>query len=374
MSLGGPGARSGLAREVGAPLLALLVSLLLGAVIIGLQGVNPLAAYGTLLSGALGSVNRLTETLVIANPLVLTALAFALAFRAGLFNIGAEGQLQMGAIAAAVVGLFPLSSAPWVMIPFSVAVAFASGALWGAVAGVLKTRLKVHEIVSTIMLNFVAINFVKYLAEDLLQEPTGSFPQTEDIAEAMMFPSLLPPTRLHLGMVFTLLCVAAAYLLIRRSTLGYAMRMVGGNPEAARSGGIRVERTVLWAMLLSGGIGGLAGLGEIAGLHHNLQHGFSPHYGFTGIAVALLARSHPVAIVFSAFLFGAFEQGAGALERSHHVPAPLVTILMGTIILFILAADLWRERGAGKTARMLAFLRPRPLKNRPTAARPKGSA
>ncbi len=358
MSSGSSGGRregSGLGREIVAPILALSASLLLGAVIIALQGINPLAAYGALLSGALGSVNRLTETLIIANPLALTALSFAVAFRAGLFNIGAEGQLQAGAIAATVVGLYPLFGSSLVKIPLAVVAAFAAGAVWGGIAGVLKTRLRVHEIVSTIMLNFIAINAVKYLAEDLLQEPTGEFPQTEDIAEAVQFPSLFPPTRLHLGVLFTLICVAGAYVLIRRSTLGYALRMVGGNPEAARYGGIRVERTVLWAMFLSGGVAGLAGLGEIAGLHHNLQHGFSPQYGYTGIAVALLARAHPVAILLSAFLFGIFEQGAGAMERIHHVPAPLVTILMGMIILFILAADLWRGRRGGESARMFPF-------------------
>ncbi|MFQ5692119.1 MAG: ABC transporter permease [Nitrospinota bacterium] len=342
MSDGSPGGRGVWARELGAPLFALGVSLLLGAVMIALRGVNPLAAYGTLLSGALGSVSRLTETLIIVNPLVLTALSFSLAFRAGLFNIGAEGQLQVGAIAATVVGLFPLSGSAWVMIPLAVVVAFAAGGLWGGIAGVLKTRLKLHEIVSTIMLNFIAINGVKYVAEDLLQEPSGFFPQTADIAEALQLPILVAKTRLHLGVIFTLACVAGAYLLVRRSTLGYALRMVGAGPEAARYGGIRVERTILWAMLLSGGFAGLAGLGEIAGLHHNLQHGFSPQYGYTGIAVALLARLHPVAILFSAFLFGIFEQGAGAMERVHHIPAPLVTILMGTIILFILTADFWR--------------------------------
>lgn len=351
MSVGSAGRRRRMAREGGLPALALLVSLALGAAIIALQGVNPLAAYGSLLSGSLGSANRLTETLIIANPLVLTALAFALAFRAGLFNVGAEGQLQGGAIAVTVVGLFAPSGSPWVMIPLSAAAAFGAGALWGAVAGILKTRLRVHEIVSTIMLNFIALNGVKFLAENLLQEPTGSFPQTPDIVEAARLPSLLPPSRLHLGVVLTLACVLGAYVLIRWSTAGYAMRMVGGNPEAARYGGIHVERTVLWAMALSGGVGGLAGWGEIAGLHHNLQHGFSPHYGYTGIAVALLARSHPLAIVLSAFLFGVFEQGAGAMERVHHVPAPVVTILMGTIILFILAADLWRERTGGKARR-----------------------
>ena len=149
------------------------------------------------------------------------------------------------------------------------------------------------------------------------------------------------------------------------------MRMVGGNPEAARYGGIRVERTVLWALFLSGGVAGLAGFGEIAGLHHNLQDGFSPGYGYMGIAVALLARSHPAAIVLSAFLFGIFEQGAGAMERVHNVPAPMVTILMGTIIFFILAADLLRARRSGKGARFFEMLRGGKKKEGPAAPPPR---
>ncbi|MDQ8148024.1 MAG: ABC transporter permease [Gemmatimonadota bacterium] len=301
-------------------------------------------------SGAFGSSYAVwSATLVRATPLLLLGLSVATAFRAGILNIGAEGQLLAGAMAAAAVGL---AASEW---PRALAVAamlvagILAGAGWAFIAAALRRWFGVLEVISTIMLNFLALHLVSWLVRGPLQEPTRTNPQSATLPDVAHWPTLIPGHRLHLGFLLGLGLAVALWVMWRHTAVGFRLRTVGLSARAAASAGrIAVDRTVMGAFLLSGAIAGLAGASEVGGVTWGLYDGISPGYGYTAIAVALLARLDPRAVVPSAVFFGALEAGAAAMQRDAGVPAVVVQVIVAVVVLTVVAVDEWRRTRAAR--------------------------
>ena len=305
-------------------------------------------ALSALGRGAFGSRYAFfSGTLVRAVPLILAGLAVALAFRAGILNIGAEGQLLAGAAAAAAVGI-PLGDRVGILaLPVVLVTGMIAGAIWAGVASLLRSRFGVLEVISTIMLNFVALHLVGWLVHGPLQEPTHVYPQSLPLPAVGRLPVILPGTRLHLGLPIAVLAAAIVWYALRHTAAGFRVQMTGANPRAAWSAGkIAVARTAAGAFLASGALAGLAGATELSGVTFALYENLSPGYGYTAIAVALLARLEPWLVVPSGILFGALEAGAAAMQRDAGVPAAMVTVVEAAIILIVLAG----ERAAARRA------------------------
>ncbi len=331
------------------PVLAVVTALLVGGAIIALAGRDPLLAYAALWEGCCASPRALSETLVWATPYVFTGLAVALAFHGGLFNIGAEGQLALGALVAAWLGYAlpglagPLPAA--VHLPLVLLGGTLAGAAWGAIPGWLKARTGAHEVINTIMLNYVALLAVSYLLNGPLRDPSplNVIARTPEIALSARLPRLAPDLRLHAGLLLALLAAAAVWWGLYRTPLGFAIRAVGANPAAARTAGMPVGGLVVAALALSGALAGLAGAVEVAGLNYRHELGFSLGYGFDAIAIALLARVHPLGVVPAALLLGALRNGAARMQFLASVPVDLVVVLEGLILLFVAAEVLVRR-------------------------------
>ena len=292
-----------------------------------------------------------SATLVRSTPLILAGLAVALAFRAGVWNIGAEGQLLMGAAAASAVALQLGSSVGALSIIPAIAAGAGAGACIAAVAGILRSRFGVLEIISTIMLNFVALHLVGFLVRGPLQEPTGLYPQSATLAVAARLPVLIPGTRLHWGILLAVLAAFALWGVLRYTEAGFRIRLVGANPVAARTAGsIDVPATVLTAFLASGALAGLAGAIEVTGVTYALYESLSPGYGYTAIAVALLARLHPFGILLTGTLLGALQAGGSAMQRDAGVPSVLVTIVEAVLILGMVSTTRVGEQRAARGA------------------------
>ena len=287
----------------------------------------------------------LGDALVRATPLIVAGLAVAFAFRGGVFNIGAEGQLLVGAIASAAVSL-GLKSAPGVIVLILALLAAASaGALWAGIAAELKRRFHVLEIISTIMLNFIAIHLISFLVRGPLQEPTRIYPQTESITEGARLPLLIPGTRLHAGFAIAIIAAVVIWWVFRKTASGFRIRAVGASPAAARSAGrIDVERTSVRVFLISGALAGLAGGMEVSGVTFALYENLSPGYGYTAIAVALIAGLNPIGIIGSGIFFGVLETGASALQREFGVPSSLAAVVEAALIITALTLAAFRGR------------------------------
>jgi simple sugar transport system permease protein len=330
-------------RELFIPVIAVMLALVLGAILVTLGGKSPAAAYGALVRGAFGGLGNLAETLINVTPLIFTGLAVALSFKCGLFNIGAEGQLIMGQIVSAWVG-FSLTGLPaFVHMPLALAAGVAAGAVWGAVPGYLKARLGVHEVINTIMMNYIALYFSHYLVIGPLKAP-GPLPVTPTIAPTAKLWRFLPPTRLHLGVILAIAAVWLVYYVLFQTTLGFEIRAVGENAEAARYGGISVRRNIVLAMLMSGGLAGAAGAVQVLGLQYKFLDIFSfTGYGFDGIAVALLGRNHPLGVLAAACLFGTLARGAILMQSIARIPKEIIGIMQATIVLIVAADEIIRR-------------------------------
>jgi simple sugar transport system permease protein len=342
-------ARSG-ALQVGVA--AVVLTGALSAVLLLLGGYDPLATARAALAGAFGSADALLSiTLVRAIPLMLTGLAVAFAFRAGVWNIGAEGQLLVGAIAAVWMGLAAEALPPWLLTPAVLLAAALAGAFWALVPALMKVRLGVGEVITTLLMSFVGIYLVGWVVQGPLQEPRGVFPQSEAIAAGARLPALVPGTRLHVGLVLAVAAAVALGWIFRSTRLGFRMRAVGASVGAARiAGNIDTDRVVLVSFLGSGALAGLAGGVQIAGVTFALYEGFSPGWGYTAIAVALLAALDPVWVLATALLFGALEAGAAAAQRDAGVPAVWAIAVQALVILTVLALDVVRRRARAEGA------------------------
>jgi ABC-type uncharacterized transport system permease subunit len=336
-------------RDLSAGLLAILAALAIVAILIALMGIHPLKAYASLLQGSLGSRDGIGETLVRTTPLLLVGLGIAIAFRGGIWNIGAEGQIYMGALGATAAGLYLRQLPAAVHLPLVMLTGFVFGGLWAAVAGYMKGKLKANEIVITIMMNYLALFLVSYLVSGPMRDPnrTVAQAQTAQLAQSALFPRLMPGSRAHAGVFLALLAVGLTWFLLHRTTLGYNIKAVGASPLVAAYGGIASVSTITIAMFLSGGLAGLAGMGEVSGVHHYLLEGISPGYGYLGIAVALLGGLEPLGILLSALFFGALTVGAETMQRTVGVPVAMVYFTQGLVVLFVLARRAFQSRATG---------------------------
>ena len=329
-----------------APVWAVLGALAIGAVFIAAAGINPVDAYAALLKGAFGTLSGFGITMQKTVPLIFAGLGVAFAFRCGLFNIGGEGQLYIGALFGGVIALSFTSLPTPIMLPAMLIASFIGGGIWGAIPGLLRAKWKMSEIITTILMNYVGFWFVSYLLHGPLQESRGYYPQSEILPQASWLPMLWPAARVHLGVVLALLAAAAVYVVLWRTTIGYQIRAVGSNPQAAEYSGIPVVRSMVLAMFVSGGLMGLAGAAEIFGVQHRLSDFFSPGYGFDGIAVALLGYTHPVGVVLAAVFFGGLRSGFNAIQRTEGLPLALAQVVQGlTLILVVASVALPRLRG-----------------------------
>ncbi len=334
-----PRAEISLWRAGLAPVAAVAASLLIGSGLILWTGEPVLNAYGLLFQGALGSTFALKETLTRSIPLIFTGLAAAVAFRAKFYNIGAEGQLYCGALAVTFFGTGLVGLPPILMVPFlMLAGALAGGAIL-IVPVLLKTHLKVDEVVTTLLLNFVILLLVGYLLEGPWKDPMAlGWPQASPVVDEGLFPKLVARGRLHAGLIFAVIAAVAVWALMRFTVWGYQIRAVGHNPDAARFAGIPVERTVIRTALISGGLAGLAGVSEVAGLKGYLTLDLSPGFGYTGIAVAMLAQLHPIGVIASALFLSAVYVGADAMSRAADIPTYIADVLVGLSVLAILVS------------------------------------
>lgn len=299
-------------------------------------GETPLEGIQVLLDGAFGSLRRLSESCVKTSPLLFTGLAVAVAFRTGAFNIGAEGQFILGGLGAVTASLFLGNAPAWISLPTLLLAGFLGGALWGGIAGVLRAWRGVPEVLSTILLNFIAIYWMSALIRGPLRNTASGLPESPEIPELAAVPRLFEGLRVHAGLVIGIALAIGLHLLLTRTTYGFRMRAVGFNPDASLYAGFKPKRTLAFSLILSGALAGLGGAVEVGAITFRLFDNFSSGYGYTAIAVALLARLHPIGVIFTAFFFGALEQGAGTLQRELSVPLVMVSIVQGLVILLAL--------------------------------------
>jgi simple sugar transport system permease protein len=332
------------------PLVSIGLAAIAGAVVIvvselftggGFQPGLVLEAYGALINGSIGSPQAIVNTIVTATPLVLGGLSVALAFKAGLFNIGAQGQFIMGALAAVAVGVTVAEQPPIVAIPVAMLAAVLAGAFWGFIPGFLKAYTGAHEVVVTIMLNLVAMGVLTYMVSGPLDVPGSPQAITADVGNAAL--PILVGSNGHLGIIVALAAVGIVQWLLTRTTLGFEIRTVGANPDAARYAGMRPRRLIILTMSIAGILAGLAGAGHLLGSTHRMTPFFGTTVGFDSIAVALLARTNPVGVIFSALLFGGMRTGAVAMELQVGIPAELVEVLQALILLALVAAPVLRR-------------------------------
>jgi general nucleoside transport system permease protein len=348
------GVLSRFGREVaprwGYPLFAVALALLVSAGLLAVTGTNPVDAYRALYDGSLGSTFGLSVTLVRMTPLLLAGLGVAISFRAGVFNIGAEGQLYAGAIAATATALY-LPGLPPVVLPIACMLAgLAGGAVWVAIPAWLRAYRGVSEVVVTLMFNFIGIYFASYLV-NLDYGPLGlagsAYPQSDVIPTRAELPIIWPTTSVHAGLLIGVFLALVLFVVIRYTPFGFRLRAVGSNPEAAQYAGIPVKRMMVAVMLISGGLAGLAGASEILGLKYALYANFSPGYGYDAIAVALLARNSPIAAIVSAAFFGAMRAGAVQMEQTVGVESSFVLIIEALAILFLAIGVFVQRRRSG---------------------------
>jgi simple sugar transport system permease protein len=346
---------SGILGPLVFPVIAILLSFIIGAVIVLATGNDPIAAYVALTEGAVGDQLALGRTLLYTTPLIFTGLAVAVAFRAGLFNIGGEGQVYMGAITAAWLGV----SLGWlgpVAIPFVLAGSLLAGFLWGAIPGVLKAHFGAHEVITTIMLNYVGIYLAYYLANNPLHQK-GPIPGTETIDYASRIPTIGGALgRANYGFFIAILAAIVVYLLLWRTSRGFQLRAVGLSPGAANYAGMRLGVNTVLALAIGGSLAGIGGGVEILGVYGNMDVPWVANLGFNGIGVALLGRNHPVGVVLGALLFGGLSSGAQEMQFATNVPLELADVLLAVILLLVTATKLV-ELIVGKRARALAGAR-----------------
>jgi simple sugar transport system permease protein len=342
--------------ELGMPLAAVLGALIVGSLLLLLLGKSPAEGYGAMLKGALGSFAGVAQTLTKATPLLLVALGICVAFRGGVINIGGEGQIIAGALAAAALALAVPAWPGWLLLPATLLAGALAGGLWGGIAGVLKARLGVNEILSTIMLNQIALQGMYYLLRGPMLDPEQieagtNIPQSAALPAQTWLLRLAPRTQLHSGLFIALVLAILVYLLLWRTTVGYRIRAVGFNSAAARYAGIPVRGYLALALGLSGAFAGLAGAIEVLGVHHRMLEGLTGGYGFSGIVAALFGKLHPLGAVPAAFLFGALLVGADRMQRAIQVPNALIIALQGLVVLFVVASDYYVRRRSRRRVR-----------------------
>jgi len=352
-------------QKIGTPIISAVLAIAVGSLIIWISGYDPVAAFAALFKGAFGGPKQVGETILRATPLILAGLAVGYGFRAGLFNIGAEGQLMMGGLLTAWLGVQMAGVSPLITVPVLLVFASFAGAAWAFVPAILKARVGAHEVITTMMLSHVARYVVSWLTAGPLKAP-GQIPQTETLTSSAQIPrfqSIFPDGvlealpfldmgRAHVGILIAIVVAVGVWLVLRYTTLGYENRAVGLSPWAAETAGVSVQWTTVKALCISGGLAGLAGAVEVMGLHHRIFDQFSAGVGFTGIAVALLAKNHPLGIIPAALLFGALSAGSGTMQLEAGVSQKIILIIQALVIFFVAAEGLvnWFIRKRQKEA------------------------
>jgi simple sugar transport system permease protein len=329
-------------KEVISQIVAILFAFFIGAVILYVTGYSPIDAYSAMALGAFGDIFGVGQTLMQATPIIFTSLAFLVSYKAGLFNIGAEGQFLIGAIAAAFVGIF-FEGLPWIIhVPLTLLASIVAGGLWGLIPAVLKSRFDAHEVITTMMLSYVAQYFTSYLVNYPLKAP-GWVSQTVRLPVSAELVRILPPTQLSSGIYIALVIAVLVWFLLNKTVLGYELRAIGLNQFAAENAGIKINRGIILSMVLSGAIAGLGGAVEIMGVHKRFIDGFSPGYGWDGLAVALVGGLNPFGSMLASVLFGALRSGGMIMSRGTGVPLDINILLQGLVILFVAAPTLIRN-------------------------------
>jgi len=318
---------------------------IIGGIIILIVGGDPIRAYTGLIQGSMGSTKAWSETAVWATPYIFAGLAVALAFKGGLFNIGAEGQLAVGAVFSALIGYalpewLGFDLPVYIHLPLAIIVGMLTGGLWASIVGALKAYTGGHEVINTIMMNYIALNTTSYLLNGVMKDksPTNVIARTPLIAESARMPEIFEGLRVHWGFILALFVAYFIWWLLNKTTLGFEIRTVGLNPDAAKYAGIDVKRTIIITMLFSGMLAGLAGSIEVTGLNYRHELGFSIGYGLDAIAIALLGKSHPLGVVLASFLFAAMRNGGTRMQFLTQLPVDLISMLQALILLFV-AAD-----------------------------------
>ncbi len=328
------------------PLLAVPVAFIFGAVMLIALGANPLHAYGALFSGAFGDLSGITQTLAKATPLLLVGLGICIAFRGGVINIGGEGQIIVGALATTAVAVGFKDLPGWILMPLCLLVGALGGAIWGGIPGILKARLGVNEILSTVMMNAIALQLSNYLLRGPMIDPAEiargtRIAQSALLPRSIWLPKLVPSTLLHAGAIIGLVLAIVVYIFLWRTTIGYRIRAVGLNPSAARYAGIRVPVYQALSLVLGGLFAGLAGSIEVMGIQHRMLEGLSGGYGFSGIVAALFGNLHPLGLIPASILFGGLLVGADEMQRSVQVPSALINTLLGLVVLLVVGSRIW---------------------------------
>jgi simple sugar transport system permease protein len=323
----------------GRTIAAITIAFGLTAIVLLALGASPFGVFRALCDGAFGNWYAVSDTIVRATPLIFTGLAVAIAFQGAIYNIGADGQLLIGALAAAAIGPH-LKALPTPLALISIlALGTTAGALWGATAGWLKAARNVNEVISTIMLNFIAVQTISWAIHGPIMEASRAYPRTDPIAPAAQLPLPIPPTQLSPAILIAILLAVASYALVYRSSAGFQLRAMGQNRRASAFFGIPIARLTVGAMALSGGLAGLGGAVQISAITHRLYERLSPGWGFEAIAVALLARLNPLGVIFTALLFGALDTGSQAIQRAQGVSPVMVQVIEAMVIFVLLALD-----------------------------------
>lgn len=341
--------------DVSLPFLAVILALLIGTVVLLFMRVNPIQAYGAMLNGAFGDISGFTETLVKATPLLLVGLGVTIAFRGGVINIGGEGQVIVGALAATAFSIGFSSLPKVVLLPLSLICGVLAGAIWGGIPGILKSRMGVNEILSTVMMNAIALQLSNFLLRGPMIDPE-EIERGTLLAQSALLPRtvwltrLVDRTLLHSGMIIAVVLAILVYIFLWRTTIGYRIRAVGQNPEASRYAGIRVPFYQALSLVLGGAFAGLAGAVEVMGVHRRMLEGLSGGYGFSGIVAALFGQLHPLGVIPASVLFGGLLVGGNKMQRAVQVPAALITALLGLVVLFVISSSILARRRARRRA------------------------
>lgn len=345
----------GLLLRAAPPVLAIVIALLVGAVMLLLLGADVMTAYGAMIKGVFGTTYGLTQSLVKATPLLLVGLGICIAFRASVLNIGGEGQIIAGAVMATWFSLQFRTWPGWLLVPATMVMGFLAGAFWGFIPGILKARLNVNEILSTVMMNVIALQFMNFLLRGILIDPAGVaagtfIHQSERLPEQVWLGRPVPQTLFHTGYFIALALAVLVYIFLWRTTIGYRIRAIGLNPDASRYAGIPVPFYQALVLTLAGGFAGLAGVVEVIGVQHRLLEGVTSGYGFTGIVAALFGGLHPLGLIPSSWLFGALLVGGDAMQRAVQVPSALIDTLLGLLVLLVVGSQTWSRRLAARRA------------------------
>lgn len=329
-------------KEVLYQIIAIIFAFVAGALVLYLTGYSPIEAYMAMGRGAFGDVFGIGQTLMQATPIIFTSIAFLVSYKAGLFNIGAEGQFLMGAIAAAVAGIY-LEGLPWIIhVPLVLLSGMVVGGLWGLIPALLKSRFEAHEVITTMMLSYVAQFFTSYLVNYPFKA-SGWVAQTVRLPASAELERILPPTQLSSGIYIAVALVVFVWFLLKRTILGFELRAIGLNPTAAENAGININRGVIISLVISGAIAGLGGAVEIMGVHKRFIDGFSPGYGWDGLAVALVGGLDPFGSMLASILFGALRSGGMIMARRTGVPLDINILIQGLVILFVAAPTMIRS-------------------------------